>query len=464
VKRAVAASLLLLVSLAIGYGYVITGRETSHRQLIERGDAAMAGGDLATAIEAFSGAIALRADSMIGYLKRGDAYRRRSELEAALRDLRQAVDLDPSATRPRELLGDVNYARNRFAPAIEHYEAYVRLDDSSPRVLYKLALARYRGGQPASGIEALEKALTLDDGFAEAHYLLGLCRRDAKKSTEALAALKRAIALAPAMLEAREEMATLYEQLERADEWLTQLEVLRALDPSAVRDVTLGLAYAKAGQSERALLMLRHAAERHPDHGYTYVALGRIWLEAAEARGDRVDLKKALEALEHAIAAGIRVQAHASEAYMLYGRALLLAFDNERAERMLQQATQKLPADPLAFHALAEAAERRAHFDVARQALLDYLALQGENHDARRTAALATRVGDLSMRLADFPLAVSYYERAAPVLASDAGFVLRFAEARWRAGQDAAARTMLIKLLESEPAHAAARALLRRIG
>jgi tetratricopeptide (TPR) repeat protein len=462
VKRAAAASLLLLVSLAIGYGYVVTGRETSHRQLIERGDAAMAEGDLATAIEAFSGAIALRGDSMIGYLKRGDAYRRREELEAALRDLRQAADLDPSATRPRELLGDVNYARNRFAPAIEHYEAYVRLDDSSPSVLYKLALARYRGGR-TDGIEALEKALALDDGFAAAHYLLGLCRRDAKRSSEALMSLKRAITLAPAMLEAREELATLYEHLGRPDEWLAQLEVLRALDPGAARDVTLGLAYAKAGHSERAILTLRHAAERHPDHGYTYVALGRIWLEAAEARGDRVDLKKALEALEHAVAAGIRVPAHASEAYMLYGRALLLAFDNERAERMLQQATQKLPADPLAFHALAEAAERRAHFDVARQALLDYLALQGEIPDARRTAALATRVGDLSMRVADFPLAVSYYERAAPVLAFDAGFIVKFAEARWRAGQDAAARTMLIKLLESEPAHAAARALLQRI-
>ena len=127
----------------------------------------MAAGDLSTAIEAFSGAIALKSDSMIGYLMRGDAYRRRDELEAALRDLRQAADIDPGAPRPRELLGDVNYARHRYPPAADHYQAYVDLDDRSPRVLYKLALARYRAGQPTLGIDALQKAVAIEENFAE---------------------------------------------------------------------------------------------------------------------------------------------------------------------------------------------------------------------------------------------------------------------------------------------------------
>ena len=94
-------ALAVLGALAAAYGYVITERENSHRELIRRGDAAMAAGDLSAALEAFSGAIALKGDSMIGYLMRGDAYRRRDELEAALRDLRQAAELDPTAPKPR---------------------------------------------------------------------------------------------------------------------------------------------------------------------------------------------------------------------------------------------------------------------------------------------------------------------------------------------------------------------------
>jgi tetratricopeptide (TPR) repeat protein len=460
VKRAIVALLLLVGSLAAAYGYFVTRRESSHRDLILRGDAALAAGDPSTAIELFSGAIALRDDAMIGYLKRGEAYRRRDELEAALRDLRRAIEIDPTATRPRELLGDVNYARSRFVPAAEHYEAYVRLDDSSPRVLYKLALARYRAGQPALGVAWLTRAVTLDDRFAEAYYLLGLCLRDVQKPAEALAALNKAIALAPTMLQAREELADLYEKLGRADESHAQLEALRALDPSAARDVTLGLAYASAGQSDRAILTLRHAAERHPAHRYTYVALGRVWLETAQARADKVDLGKAVEALEHAVSAGHGQET--SETYTLLGRALLLQSDVERAEQVLRLATDKLPAEPLAFYYLADAAERRAHFDVARQALLDYVGLVGDDPDPRRRAALHSRIADLSMRLSDFAVAATYFERAAGVN-TDPDLLVMLAEARWRAGQIDEARATVARVLEKNPRHAAALALTKRM-
>jgi tetratricopeptide (TPR) repeat protein len=458
VKRAIAAGLLIVGGLAVAYGYFVTGRETTHRELIQRGDAAMAAGDLSTAIEAFSGAITLRDDSMIGYLKRGDAYRRRDELESAVRDLKQAIELDPSATRPRELLGDVNYARNRFPSAVEHYAAYVALDDSSPRILYKLALAHYRAGQPSLAIQSLKRAVALDDHFAEAHYLLGLCQRDAQEFAGALASLKRAIALAPALLAAREELADLYLRLGKSQDWIEQLEALRALDPSPARDVTVGLAYAKAGQAERAVLTLRHAAERHPTYKHTYVALGRVWLEAAQARNDRVELAKALEALQNAV----EVESN-SEAYMLFGRALLLAADDERAEQVLQQATLKLPADPQAFYYLAEASEKRGHYEPARRALLDYVALAGEDLDGRRRAALAARIGDLSMQIGDYPLALAYYERAAPSMAADADFMLKLAEAKWRAGDLAGARAIVDKIVEKDPSHTAARTLRRRM-
>jgi tetratricopeptide (TPR) repeat protein len=457
VKRGILAVLVLAV-LAAGYGYAVTRRESSHRDLIQRGDAALSAGDLATAIELFSGAIALREDSMVGYLKRGDAYRRRDELEAALRDLRRAAEIDPTAPQPRELLGDVNYARRRFTPAAEHYQAYVDLDDRSPRVLYKLALARYRAGQPQLAVETLSKAVALDDRFAEAFYLMGLCQREIQRPADARASLQRAVAIAPTMSQAREELADLAEQTGRGQEALEQLEALRALDPSPARDVTLGLALAKAGQTDRAVITLRHAVERHPNHRYTYVALGRVWLEIALARADRVDLNKAIEALEQAVR-----EDGSSEAFTLYGRALLQANDDERAESVLRQATLKAPADALAFYYLADAAERRGHLDAARQALLDYLALVPEDQDARRRTALSARVASLSLRLSDIPVALVYFERAAPALLANPDFAVMFAEARWRSGDVDAARTMIDKVLERDPEHAGARLLRRRL-
>lgn len=457
VKRTLTFLVLILVIVAAGYGYVISNRERTYRDLIARGDAALANDDLAAAVADYSGAIAIHDSGLAGYVKRAEAHYRRGEHEAALRDLRQALAIDDQAPRPLELNGDVNYALGRFERAAEGFERYLRIDDRTPRVHYKLALARYTAGQPAAAVGALRRAVALEETFAEAHYLLGLCLRDVQKASDAVPALERAVRLAPAMLQAREELADVYDRLGRTRDRLSQLEALVALDPQPSRHVALGLAYASVGDTDRAVLTLGRAAERYPDHPYTYVALGRVWLDAAQERRDRIALSKALEALEQAAGAD-----ESSEALTLFGRALLLASDEVLAARMLTQATQKLPADPLAFYYLSEASEQTGARDVARAALLDYLALAGENLRAERRVAIAVRVANLSMDLNEPATAVEWFERAA---AGGAGtsVLLRLADAQLRNGQLDRARETIDKILSHDPANRQALALQRRL-
>jgi tetratricopeptide (TPR) repeat protein len=395
VKRILAGSVLLALSAAGGYGYTLSERERSYRQQIAEGDASLARDNSFAAIESFSGAITLKPDAMLGYLKRGETYRRRGEFVAAIRDLRRASELDPTATRPLEELGDAYLADtpHRYGSAAERYEQYVRLDNSAPRVLYKLAFAKYHEGRTDAAIDAARRALVLDDKFAEAYYLLGLCYRDTQQPDAARKALEAAVQLQPTLHHAREELADLFGALDRVEDRLNQLEVLTALDPGPSRDVALGLAYASAGQTDRAVTTLARASERYPDQRYTYVALGRVWLEIAQARNDRVALSKALGALEGAVGSE-----DSSEALTLFGRALLLTSDAETAERMLMDATAKQPVDPLAFAYLADAAERQSHFSIARQALIDYEVLRGDG-DPRQRTLHATRLGDLSLRM-----------------------------------------------------------------
>jgi tetratricopeptide (TPR) repeat protein len=475
VRRAFLAVLAVIVCAAAVYGYTAARRERLFRILIERGDAALSKDDTFAAIESFSGAIALKDDSMVGYLKRGEAYWRRQQADpnardsravpkfdpaadAALRDLRRAAELDPLAPRPLELLGDVNYSLLRYDRAVDEYQRYIGLDDRSPRVLYKLALAQYSARRPRPAVAALQKAIAIDDRFAEAHYLLGLCFRDLQKRDEALRALEQSVKLAPAMVQAREELADLYGRMGRTEARLGQLEALLGLDPGPSRQVALGLAYARAGQFERAVTTLGHAAERYPDHSYTYVALGRVWLEKGQMRPDRVDLGKALGALEEAVG-----NDDSSEALTLFGRALLLSQNVESAETVLQQASEKLPVDPLAFYYLADAAERRGHYAVARRALLDYRALQGEERDARRRGAMAVRIGDLAMKIGDAAAAAAWYQQAIEASGADTALLERAAEAEFGSGAYDAARTTAGKILERDPSNRVAHALLRRI-
>jgi tetratricopeptide (TPR) repeat protein len=456
VKRVLAGLFLLGMSAAGGYGYTLSERERKYRQQITDGDAALARDNTVAAIEAFSGAITLKEDAMLGYLKRGQSYRRRGEFGAAIRDLRRASELDPTATRPLEELGDAYLADtpHRYGSAAERFAEVVRLDNRAPRVLYKLAFARYHERQITAAIDALHRALALDDRFPEAHYLLGLCHRDAQQPALARKALERAIQLQPTLSPASEELADLYRAMGRTDDYLLQLERLNVLDPTPSREVALGLAFARAGQTDRAVTTLARTAERHPEHPYAYVALGRVWLEIAQAGGDSVALSKALGALEGAAGSD-----NSSEALTLYGRGLLLAGETEQAERMLLDATQKAPVDPLAFHYLADAGERLGHYALARQALLDYDTLRGDT-DARRRNAQSARLGDLSLKLNEPAVAAAYFLRAADN--GDPDLLARAAAAQLRAGDRDAAVATAARALEKDPANALALAVQRR--
>ena len=125
------SSLLALAAVGAAVAYQAAARERDYRDLLARGDAALRDDQTFGAIEAYSGAIALRPDSMLAHLRRGETYQRRGELEAAARDFRAAAALDPTATRPLEALGDVLYQLQRFDRAAEAYERCLRLDDRS---------------------------------------------------------------------------------------------------------------------------------------------------------------------------------------------------------------------------------------------------------------------------------------------------------------------------------------------
>jgi len=405
------ALVLMLFLALIGVGGAITyqsaAREQQYRVLLSRGDLALRDGQTFGAIEAFSGAIGLRPESMLAHLRRGETYRQRGDLDAAARDFRKAAALDPSATRPLEALGDVLYRRQRFKGAADVYQSRLGLDDRSEHVAYRLALARYRDGDVDAALAALAHALRLSDRLPDPYYLLGLCLRDKRRLPEAVKAFETAVTHAPAMVPAREELAELYRSLGRSTDELEQLQYIALLDrANAERQVALGLAQARNGHGELAVLTLGSALETTSNQAPIYAALGRVWLEMAPARSDA--LSKALEALERVTSTA----AGTSDVMTLYGRALLKANQPEAAERVLQQATDRYPVDPEAFLAYADVAESQDHLAAARAALIGYGSLVGSDGGF---IARATRIAQLSLRLDDPAAATLWFQRAADV-------------------------------------------------
>jgi tetratricopeptide (TPR) repeat protein len=466
VKKAIAGILVLAgLALAAVMANQAVERDLEYRRLIGQGDEALSRGQTFVAIEAFSGAIALKRGSMLAYLKRGEAHERRGDtpetLAAALRDLRMATELDSGATRALEALGDVNFKLHRYANAVESYEAYLRLDDHAAVVFYKLALAARGDGRLPRAISALQQAVKLNSSFAEAHYVLGLCLKEREQFKEARAAFEEAIRVSPAMIPAREELADLHRAQRQTRDEIEQLEALAALDASRPeRLIAVGLAYLDAGNRELAVTTLGRAAERYREQPGeepgVFAALGQVWLQAAEDRGDPADVRKALEALER-----VAIQPTAtSEILGMYGRALALAGEFDRAEQTLQRAAQRFPIDPGVLPPLARVAQQLGHLAEARQALLHYAVLVDDDRDG---AAHAARIGDLSAQLNDAATAVVWYERSDALSPGDATQLARLADAQLKAGRSQDAQATAARALAKDPANASARSVARRV-
>lgn len=458
-RRVLLASLLVALATGGTLAYQALARERDYRALVAQADDRIAAADTAGAIEALSGAIALRPSAMPAWLLRGETYRQRGDLTAAVRDLRRAVELSPTTTAAIERLGDALFALERYPRAAEQFEAYLALDDRNPRVFYKLALARFREGYPDRAEGALRRTLALDERLAEAHYLLGLCCLQQKRAREAMDSLGRAIELAPGLVPAREEVARLFAANGLRAEELRQLEALAELEPDRVhRHTALASAYAAAGRTDLAVQILARAGGRFAEAPEIDVALGRVWLGNAERTGDRAALGKALEALSRAV-----TRTDSSEALTLYGRALMRANDRSRSLAILRQAALRLPVAPDTYRLLADAAERLGRHQLARDALRADAALHGAQETATAAVQRALRLAALAERLDDPRDAVLWYSRALEAQPDALDLAERLVGAQLRAGLVDEARAAVARAIARHPGHPDLLALQARV-
>jgi tetratricopeptide (TPR) repeat protein len=337
------------------------------------------------------------------------------------------------------------------------YEARIRLDDRSAAVRYHLGLAYYRDGRFDEAVATLERAAALDSRLAEAWYLMGICFRESNRIDDAIAMQEKAVAQSPGLVPAREELADLYGARGRYEDEIGQLQMLAGLDAGRIeRRIAVGVAHARAGHIDLAILTLANALEPATDPAPVYAALGRVWLDEA-TRHNRPDaLARALEALERAASASTAT----SETKTLYGKALRRARQLDAAERVLQQATERFPVDASAFAEYAAVAEQQQHFETARSALLTYASLAPDDENL---PSHALTIGTLSLRLNDPATAVIWLERAVAGRPGDVRPLAPLVEAQLRSGNRDAARQAASRGLQIDPANVRLRALLRQL-
>lgn len=452
---------LAVTGAAVGAAFIYqrVSSDRQFRRLVAEGERALDAGESYLAIEAFSGALAFRSDSMVAYLRRGEAYRAQGRDEEAVRDWRQANRLTPDAPQPLIALGELFEAQGDFVRASEWFgQAAERLGDEDPSLLYRLALARYRSGSPGLAIAPLTRAVARNSASAEAHYLLALLHRDTGNPTSAVESLKLALTLAPGLTPAREELADVYRTQGRFVEEMAELQSL-ARDGQPGRKVAIGLAEARQGQLDAALGTLSTALSESPNDARILLAIGRVHIARAERHRDSDAASRAVSILESALGGTAR----RSEGLALYGRALFLAGNVVESERVLRNAVATTPVHTEAFGFLADAAERLGHDLMARDALMNLDTIEGDTANATVRIPRARRIAEISMRTGDPRIALTFITRVTDADPRDVAALCVLAESRWRLGQDDDARAILRRAHEIDPRNARLQRLMKLI-
>jgi tetratricopeptide (TPR) repeat protein len=239
--------------------------------------------------------------------------------EEAIREYRRVLELKPGLYEAELNLGLLLLRQKRAAEAAPYLEAAADQKPGQARPRLHLGLAWLEAGRPEAAEKALRAALELDPGSAAAH--LGLARALARQNRldEAAPHFRKAAELDAGFQDGLWELAALYEKQGRkeeaialyrrfpenpaAQERLGQLlveagrpeEAVAALEQAAARSPTsanraaLALAYAKSGQAEKALELLRGAVGAEPDNPELRLLYGRLLRDQkrfAEAAGE----------------------------------------------------------------------------------------------------------------------------------------------------------------------------------
>lgn len=170
--------------------------------------------------------------------------------------LEQAVTLHQNAFLPHFCLGASLAGRGQLKSAVAFLERAVEID-RVPQALYLLGRCRYEMGRIGPAIESLDQALGADPSFEECHHLLGLCYLDRGWNRKALAAFRTAQQLNPRRMLTRDLVAYLSGKAGAE---------LPATSPAAAKWVNRGEKAIDSGDAVEALRCHREALALDPDN------------------------------------------------------------------------------------------------------------------------------------------------------------------------------------------------------
>jgi tetratricopeptide (TPR) repeat protein len=360
----------------------------SIQQAMQQGSQAMALGDFAAAVTAYSAVAHQQPGFAEGHFNLGLAFFESGRLEDARPELAKALGLKPGLRGANLFLGLVDYRENRFKDAEMRLERETALDSHNGKAFMWLGVCRLAEDNPQGAIAPLDKAYSLDPHDVDilyhrgrayflvanasyatmfqlnrdsvrVHQVLAEAYAQATRNQQAIAELELAVKLAPRQPGLHEELADQYWVVGELDKAAAAYHEELSIDPYATSSkYKLGSLLVLSQNSAEGVGLLRDALHADPSLTDAHYYLG-VGLVATGQLNDAIsEFSQAIAAdpkNDRAISANFRLaqvyrrlhqddEAQAAMQNFLRLRAESRAVQDDRAARIAHKRTE-LPVE-----------------------------------------------------------------------------------------------------------------------
>jgi len=239
----------------------------SARSRTNLGNALLAAGQMAGAIEQYEAALRLQPYTPEAHINLSNAFARLGRPSAAVEHGEAALRLEPDSADAHVNLGNALLQLGRVDEAIGHYEAALRIQPGAPDVRVNLGAALLKVGRAADAVRQYEAAARLEPARAETQAALANALVKQGDTAAALPHLAEAVRLNPTDAEAHFTLGNLYAESNQFPEAIAAYQEAVRLDPTHfMARNNLGNALMVVGRVDEAIVAYTAALQLQPDN------------------------------------------------------------------------------------------------------------------------------------------------------------------------------------------------------
>ena len=234
-------------------------------RLFERGQNALARGELERALGFYEQALKVRPEFPEAQFQRGNALASLNRLDEAETAFRAAIALKKNWSLPYSALGALQMRRNRDAEAEQSFRQALLIEKQDGIALRMLADIRLRAGDAKEALDLAKRATAIPEAPASAWITLALAQKANGDKVAAKATLDQLLQDEPQNIAALLERADLLAEDKQFDVALHDLNAAAQVKPGDKAIASrLATAYQKAGKPEEALAVAKAAGLELP--------------------------------------------------------------------------------------------------------------------------------------------------------------------------------------------------------